>query len=89
VTLFTRTKIRNSANPDEVRNEPERGDDAAQAKALEEEHDPGEDQSPPEPAGQDAAPDHERACCDSKEAAGHVPDAVPTKGLRYSVQAMR
>ena len=85
MTLLTRTKIRNSANPDEVQNEPERGDDAAQAEALKEEHDPGEDQSPPEPAGRDAAPDHERACCDSKEAAEHVPTLPEPKVIRYGV----
>ena len=85
MTLLTQDEDQEQREPDEVQNEPERGDDAAQAEALKEEHDPGEDQSPPEPAGRDAAPDHERACCDSKEAAEHVPTLPEPKVIRYSV----
>src|ERR1017187_700347 len=65
---------------DEVETEPERGDDAAEAEALEEEQDPGEDRNPPEPARQDAAADHEHACREGKEAAEYVPDAVQAIG---------
>ena len=85
MTLLTQDEDQEQREPDEVQNEPERGDDAAQAEALKEEHDPGEDQSPPEPAGRDAAPDHKRACCDSKEAAEHVPTLPEPKVIRYSV----
>jgi hypothetical protein len=33
--------------PDEVENQPERGDDAAKTEALKDEQDPGEDRNPP------------------------------------------
>src|ERR1700683_5203985 len=70
--------------PDEVENQPERGDDAAESEPLKEEQDPNEHQDPPEPTRQGAAPDHKQPCCESKETAEDVADAIERK--RHQVQ---
>ena len=60
--------------PDDVENQPERGDDAAQAEALKEEQDPSEDRSPPKPTRQHAAPYHEQPCGNSsRDSRKHPP----------------
>ena len=80
MTLLTRTKIRKSTNPMPSRTRPNVAMTPPRPEALKEEQDPDEDRNPAEPARQDTAPDHEQACCQSKQTAEDVSHAVQGKG---------